>query len=250
MGPRRRERSLIVNADDFGQSPGINAGIITAHEQGIVSSASLMVRWPAAAAAAEYARSRPGFSVGLHFDFHEWIRRRGRWTLLYEVVPCEDVDAVRQEAIRQLELFRRLVGRDPTHLDSHQHVHLRRPLRPLFGGLADSLGVSLRRCSREIRYAGDFYGQDDDGRPFPTLIKPAALITVIAKLSPGITELGCHPGYATDLTSMYRSERAREVKTLCHPDVREALRDFQIRLRSFHDPTVRPQLTRVASVST
>ena len=43
------QRYLIVNADDFGQSPGINRGVIEAHENGIVTSASLMVRWPAAA---------------------------------------------------------------------------------------------------------------------------------------------------------------------------------------------------------
>ena len=42
-------RSLIVNADDFGQSPGMNRGTIAARERGIVTSASLMVRWPAAA---------------------------------------------------------------------------------------------------------------------------------------------------------------------------------------------------------
>ena len=41
-------RSLIVNADDFGQSPGINSGVIRAYEEGILTSASLMVRWPAA----------------------------------------------------------------------------------------------------------------------------------------------------------------------------------------------------------
>src|SRR4051794_16830036 len=49
-----RDRYVIVNADDFGQSRGINRGIILAHEQGIVTSASLMVRWAAAAEAAAY----------------------------------------------------------------------------------------------------------------------------------------------------------------------------------------------------
>ena len=53
-------RRLIVNADDFGQSAGINEGIIRCHERGIVTSASLMVRWPHAAAAAEYARTLAG----------------------------------------------------------------------------------------------------------------------------------------------------------------------------------------------
>ena len=50
-------RRLIVNADDFGQSPGVNRGIIEAHQHGIVTSASLMVSWPAAAEAAAYGRA-------------------------------------------------------------------------------------------------------------------------------------------------------------------------------------------------
>ena len=56
---------LIVNADDFGQSPGVNRGIIEAHEHGIVTSASLMVRWPAAASAAAYAREHARLGLGL-----------------------------------------------------------------------------------------------------------------------------------------------------------------------------------------
>src|ERR1700722_19032593 len=60
-----RDRYVIVNADDFGQSRGINQGIIQAHEQGIVTSASLMVRWAGAAEAAAYGRAHPNFSLGL-----------------------------------------------------------------------------------------------------------------------------------------------------------------------------------------
>jgi predicted glycoside hydrolase/deacetylase ChbG (UPF0249 family) len=57
-------RAAIVNADDFGQSAGINRGIVEAHQRGIVTSASLMVRWHAASeAAAAYARAHPRLSV-------------------------------------------------------------------------------------------------------------------------------------------------------------------------------------------
>lgn len=49
--------TMIVNADDFGLSPGVNRGIIQAHEHGIVTSASLMVRRAAAYQAAQYART-------------------------------------------------------------------------------------------------------------------------------------------------------------------------------------------------
>src|SRR5712692_6069973 len=79
MAAKRRTRYLIVNADDFGQSPGVNRGIVEAHDRGIVTSASLMVRWPAAAQAAVYSRKHPELGLGIHFDFGEWACRRGSW---------------------------------------------------------------------------------------------------------------------------------------------------------------------------
>src|SRR5437899_1259327 len=73
-------RILIVNADDFGQTAGINRGIIEAHERGIVTSVSLMTRWPAAHEAARYCLSHRSLSLGLHFDLGEWRFRDGGWS--------------------------------------------------------------------------------------------------------------------------------------------------------------------------
>jgi predicted glycoside hydrolase/deacetylase ChbG (UPF0249 family) len=235
MGAWRLKRYLIVNADDFGQSHGVNRGIIEAHERGIVTSASLMVRWPAAREAASYARRHPEFSVGLHFDFAEWTCERGNWRPLYEVVPQHDAQAVVEEANRQLASFRMLVGRKPSHIDSHQHAHLKRSLRPFFLEIASVLGVPLRNLERRVRYVGSFYGQTDDGSTLPKVITGRKLISLVRELRPGFTEFGCHPGYATDLQSMYRSERTKEVETLCDPQVRTAIADMGIHLCSFHD---------------
>src|SRR5262249_54422351 len=120
---------LIVNADDFGQSNGINLGIMEAFENGIVTSASLMVRWPSAEAAADYARKHPKLSIGLHVDLGEWAYRQGKWMSLYEVVSRDNSAAVTEEVHRQLATFRNLMGREPSHIDSHQHVHRTDPLR-------------------------------------------------------------------------------------------------------------------------
>src|SRR5439155_11307284 len=57
--PVTATRSLIVNADDFGQSEEVNAGVFEATERGVVTSASLMVRWPAAEQAVSYVRENP-----------------------------------------------------------------------------------------------------------------------------------------------------------------------------------------------
>jgi predicted glycoside hydrolase/deacetylase ChbG (UPF0249 family) len=61
-------RILIVNADDFGLSGGVNRGVARAHDEGIVTSTSAMVRRDAIDEAAQLARERPKLSVGLHVD--------------------------------------------------------------------------------------------------------------------------------------------------------------------------------------
>jgi predicted glycoside hydrolase/deacetylase ChbG (UPF0249 family) len=225
-------RYLIVNADDFGQSAGVNDGILEAHERGIVTSASMMVRWPAAVAAAALARSRNRLSVGLHVDLCEWICKGDMWEPVYTVVSLTDPAALALEIQRQLALFRDLVGRDPTHLDSHQHVHRDEPLRGILIDLARALNVPLRHFSH-VRYCGEFYGQASRGYPFPEGVSVESLIRILSALGPGYTELGCHPGNGDDLDSMYKAERALEVKTLCDPRVRAALADNGIQLRSF-----------------
>ena len=233
------KRYLIVNADDFGQCAGVNGGIIAAHEGGIVTSASLMVRWDAAAQAAEYARENPRLSVGLHFDLGEWGYRSGEWQPLYQVISTEDGGGVRNELVRQLNLFRDRMGRDPTHLDSHQHVHRSEPVRSIMLELGDTIGVPLRGTSPRIHTEGSFYGQDTRGEPLPDQITVENLLKILHALPPGITELSCHPGLGADVNSMYRHEREMEVKSLCDPRICATLRTEDIGLISFCEAAAR-----------
>lgn len=225
---------MIVNADDFGQSHGVNSGIVEAHERGIVTSASMMVRWLAAVEAATYAQAHPELSVGLHLDLGEWAFRDGGWIQIYEVVKKFDAGAVAKEVAHQLSMFRRLMGRNPTHIDSHQHCHRREPVRSIVLALGRNLGVPVRDFSAEVCYTGRFYGQTDHGLPYPEGISAKGLIQVLQDLQPGCTELGCHPAYGRDLDSMYQVEREQELKTLCDPSVRETVARFGIELSSFH----------------
>jgi predicted glycoside hydrolase/deacetylase ChbG (UPF0249 family) len=226
-------RYLIVNADDFGLSESVNRGIIEAAERGIVTSTSLMVRQPAAAAAGAYARSGARISVGLHVDLGEWVFRNQEWVPLYSVVATEDPEAAAAEIRHQLSEFQRLVSRDPSHLDSHQHVHRKDPVRSIMVEHARALGVPLRQCTPGIGYYGDFYGQTGEGEPLPDLLTVENLKGIAARLPEGITELGCHPGYGEGLATCYREERAAELKVLCTPGLREALAGMAIRLCSF-----------------
>jgi len=219
-------RYLIVNADDFGLSPGVNAGIVQAHEQGIVTSASLMVRQPAAEAAAAYARGRPALGLGLHVDLGEWAFRDGHWHALYERVPLDDAAAVEAEVRGQFERFRALVGRDPDHLDSHQHVHRREPAQSVMRALARSTGIPLRGDCR-IRFCGDFYGQTDTGEPLNDRIDIEALLHLLDRLPSGATELACHPGFVDTADPLggtaYRSVRNVEVEVLCNERLRHGV---------------------------
>ena len=228
-------RRLIVNADDFGLSPETNRGIITAHEHGIVTSASLMVRWPTSMSAAEYARRHSRLSVGLHLDLGEWAFRGGEWVPLYNVVPVDDPGSVREEATRQLTAFRDLVGHDPTHIDSHQHVHKQEPVREIMFGISLQLGVPLRHLTPAIRYCGDFYGQDGEGNSYKEAVTAHALIRILERLGSGVTELCCHPGFDGGLETMYAQERMAEVDALCDPRVRAAADRLRLQLITFRE---------------
>lgn len=132
---------VILNADDFGLSDGVNAAILQAHEHGILTSCSLMVAEPAAAAAATAARARPGLAVGLHL-----VGVGGRTVLPADVVPRltrgmgrfpdDPVGTglryalnrrAQDELVRELEAqFRRFaeLGLPMSHVDGHLHLHL------------------------------------------------------------------------------------------------------------------------------
>ena len=225
-------RVLIVNADDFGRSCGINRGVALAHDQGIVTSASAMVRWPAAEDAAELARERPALGVGLHVDLEEWAHAHGEWRVVYQRAAGDEA-AVAEEVEAQLTRFRMLFGREPTHLDSHQHVHREEPLRSVLLEAGRRLDIPVRGLTPGILYRGDFYGQTAEGEPLPDAIAVDALLGLLSALPPGVTELGCHPASEPEAASSYAAERVGELRVLCDPRVQAAVQAEGIELRSF-----------------
>src|SRR5262249_18609321 len=162
-----------------GQSAGLTRGIIEAHERGIVTSASLMVRWPSAQDAGIYARANPSLGVGLHLDFGEQRFHNGEWTWLYRHIDSVEAARIRSEAVCQLQLFRDIVGREPTHLDSHQHSHVKEPLKSIAIAMAAELGIPLRHFAPRVTYCGSFYGQSNEGHPNHEGIQVEKLIRII-----------------------------------------------------------------------
>jgi predicted glycoside hydrolase/deacetylase ChbG (UPF0249 family) len=212
---------LIVNADDLGLSSGVNEGIAQAHTGGIVTSASLMVRGPAAAEAAAVARDHPGLSVGLH-----WVG--------------DDVDAVSDEVAAQLDAFVSLVGRKPAHVDSHHHLHREEHLVGLFEELVAPLGVPLRGDGR-IAHVGGFYAQWEWKVTNLEYVSVGFLQRLLREeVHEGWTEISCHPAVLRgDLESAYLEEREAELRTLTDPRVTDTIRQLGIELVNYDDWALR-----------
>ncbi len=216
---------LIVNADDLGASPGITRGILEAHMHGILTSASLMVETPWSAEATALARLRPELSVGLHADVSEGA----------DGASSGRADRARDSLRRQYDRFVSLMGRAPSHLDSHHNVHRQTDLLECFLELSREAGLPLRGHS-PARYFSKFYGQWG-GESHPEQVGVDSLLRMLeCEISEGITELSCHPGYVdARVPSGYAVEREVELETLRDPRVRAGLVTHGITLASFHD---------------
>ena len=212
---------LIVNADDFGASRGINRGIIEAHRNGIVTSTSLMVNTPFSEQAAKLANEAPHLSVGLHVDLPK--------------APDATTERLRQELRQQFARFVELMGRPPSHLDSHHNLHRGPKVLPGFLELAARHGLPLREHSL-VRYFSKFYGQWGGETHFEQISVKALRRMLETEIEDGITELSCHPGYAEpDYPGSYCVEREAELRTLCDPVIRDVLAAHSIQLISYHD---------------
>ena len=216
-------KNLIVNGDDFGSSSGVNRGIIVAHEQGILTSASLMVDLPAGAEAARLGADHPKLGIGLHVVLE----------------PLADSPPPQAEVERQLARFVELTGHVPTHIDTHHNVHRDARVLPALVAVADRHTLPLRgHCG--VRHIAKFYGQWD-GETHLESVSPDALTHIVAtEVEDGFNELCCHPGYVNgELASSYLVERRAELDTLCDPGVAALVREQEIDLTTFREVSIR-----------
>jgi len=149
------EYLLIVNADDFGLSKGQNYGIVEACRHGVVTSTTAMVNGDAIEHAAELSRALPELGVGMHFVLtlgmpltpmpgltHEGLLGKWIWEMAEQgTLPLEEIA---RELDCQFNRFVDLFGREPTHIDSHHHVHMIPAIFPLVAEFARRKGVALR----------------------------------------------------------------------------------------------------------
>jgi predicted glycoside hydrolase/deacetylase ChbG (UPF0249 family) len=239
---------LIVNADDLGRTKGINSGIFEAHSSGLVTSATLMVAFPAAEEAAARLDEFPDLGVGLHVALTgvpsvlpakrlaSLTDASGRFPAKPEGLVQPEPEDVLMEARAQLDRFRELTGRLPTHLDSHHHSHRHPVVCDALVILAGEHDLPVRNASPDVgarlRRDGvtttDFFVE----KFFGVDARLDVLIEILGGIRPGVTEIMCHPAHVDDelrSTSSYAVERERELEVLTSPRVLRAVQEFDLR---------------------
>lgn len=152
-------RRLIVNADDFGRSPGVSRGILEAHQRGIVTSTTAMIGQPGIEVQLAEAMECPNLGIGLHLVFSDgqpilpsgavpslvgddgrFLDQHTLWARAGEI----STDHLRVELRAQIEHFVTLGGRLPDHLDCHHFVYLYPAFFQVYASLADQFHLPLR----------------------------------------------------------------------------------------------------------
>lgn len=159
-------KSLIVNADDFGWTDGVNRGIVEAHRHGLVTSTSLLANGPAFASALHSASENPELGVGVHLNLSDGPPTANPDTvrtllnasnqfaftpqaLLLRILRRKlDVQEVAREWDAQIQHVLDS-GVAPTHLDGHKHVHMLPGLFPIAVQLARKHAIRAIRISHE-----------------------------------------------------------------------------------------------------
>lgn len=264
---------LVVNADDFGYTRDVNAGIVEAHVQGILTATTLMANGPAFDDAVRLARENRTLDIGCHLVLVQGasLARRG------QMLPATIGELLRALTLRRIDAYAELkpqverildAGLAPLHLDTHKHTHLwppvldavarlsqefripwvRRPFDlPLVAG---DVPLSKRLVSRAVcslrtsvhrkltahgcRTTDHFAGFQITGR-----FRAAELAAVIRALPEGSTEFMCHPGRCTDelrrAATRLKESREAELEALTSREVREALEVRGAKLISYRE---------------
>ena len=286
MKPKR----LIVNADDYGWSSGITDGILRAHKEGVVTSASLMANQPASEYAIERLQQFPGLGVGVHLNLSH-----GRPVSPPSVVPtlvradgtfypsAEMVTRLKKWQVSPREIereFRAQInwvkerGVQPTHLDSHNHLHFYPRAICAFRRAAKAEDIQCTRTPRNLCLPTDgHWGGPYSGRLYRRLLLAGYMETLhvlvlhglklpdacilfnsrhltmphrpteqwvaaFANLGPGTYELGCHPGlpeYGFSESDSISVQRKHELKMLIGREFRAAILSNGFELVNYRD---------------
>lgn len=244
-------KRLVVNADDFGLSPEINLGIIRAHVEGVVTSASVMTGGDAFDDAVALSKNHPRLGIGLHLtlvdtrptapasavpslvaaDGHLWTITQLLSRLHLGLISRDHV-AVELDA----QFGRALsCGLQLTHLDGHKHLHVHPFVLPTVIAVAQrhrlnmirlpvaqqstaslramAVSAASRMARRRLTVAGLRWADRFHGLAETGALSASAFARILRSIGPGLSEVMCHPGYAGDLRPHTgRLHRQRELE--------------------------------------
>ena len=229
-------KKVIINADDFGLIQGVNEGIVEAHQEGILTSATLMANMPGFDQAVEMAGANPELGVGVHLNIlrgqplspaqkvGSLLSRELRFipsvsNLLHRMVLKRvSFDEVEREFRAQVEKVQG-AGIDPSHIDSEKHIHLIRPLFRIVIKLAKEYKIN------KVRFIQEYCVSSRPGQMFKSMFISLSSTSMKKKMvqegvrSPDRFYGVCDTGRITAAKLQGAFERAKEGVTeiMVHP---------------------------------
>ena len=260
----------MVNGDDFGLNRQMNHGILDAARRGILTQATLLLGQPGTTRAILMAR-RHNLPLGLHLNITigspsaaldkipSLVKNGQFYNVAYYTKPDWErfvapisPQEVTIELAAQVSLFTKLVGKPPTHMDSHEVLSGHPKLLPAYLSLAQKTRIPMRRpvWYREPHVrnrANTFF------KPLPKTILPKtvpttdrvifmsdvrlggveSLVSLLKSLPTGRTALVTHPAHKNLPIKKEIAMRNVDHELLIHPEVQKTIQKEGIRLSTF-----------------
>jgi hopanoid biosynthesis associated protein HpnK len=264
---RKSIRRLIVNADDFGLSSSVNAAVVRAHREGILTTASLMVNEPGFAEAVQLAKENPRLGVGLHLTLlmgHATLppekipglaNARGEFSKSPVVAGLKYFfqrrlrEQLRAEIHAQFEKFH-ATGLPLDHVNGHLHLHLHPAVFQILMEDAATLGIRHLRLTRDCfarsrrLSSGHWFYQVSHAAVFEILSDHAEKVLAAKKIRHAQTTFGLLQDSRVDeeyVLKLLPELPAGDSELYLHP----SLDRFQHELDALVSPRVRELISRL-----
>lgn len=254
-------KRLVINADDFGFTPDVNAGIIHAHRQGVLTATTLMANGDAFDDAVRLARETPTLDIGCHL-----VLVQGGSLVTGRPFPETARQLLVALSRRQIDVYEELraqvskilaAGLRPTHLDSHKHTHALPGVFRVVARIAHEFGIPYVRLPldatlswarvpldfarrRYCQWAGGYNVRMTDhfmGFRLTGTLTERTFEAAICSLRQGLTEFMCHPGFLGPALRQARTRlkesRVRELEALTSSRIRELIAAQNVQLEDF-----------------
>ncbi|HEH6785652.1 TPA: chitin disaccharide deacetylase [Clostridioides difficile] len=239
---------IIINADDFGYCEAVNYGIISAHNNGIVRSTSMMANMPGVEHGVGLLKENKTLNCGVHMTLSCGIPLLSNLKTIVdkdgffirritdEIIEKMDCDEIYRELCAQIDRVKGL-GIDISHLDSHHHIHTLVSLKPVVEKIVTKYNLPIRggfeynlEYSKVVPLIDSFYKENVSEEYFIKNIDEIMKYDVVDIMS--------HPAFLDDYilnSTSYAIDRTKEHKILTSKKVKEFLEKNGLVISSYRD---------------